>query len=111
VRNAGARLTSDALRSLALATHLLGVTRILVVIHTDCAMGCTTDEEVRERVRASDPDAAAALDGVELFTTADPRDTLRSAVEELRSSRLVAPGVTVGGFQYDVHTGLLERLV
>ncbi|NDB82751.1 MAG: carbonic anhydrase, partial [Alphaproteobacteria bacterium] len=38
LRNAGARVTEDVLRTLVLATHLLGVKRVLVMPHTDCAM-------------------------------------------------------------------------
>ncbi|MEI8149648.1 MAG: carbonic anhydrase, partial [Actinomycetes bacterium] len=36
LRNAGARVTEDVLRTLVLATHLLGVNRVLVMPHTDC---------------------------------------------------------------------------
>ncbi|MGA1763657.1 MAG: carbonic anhydrase, partial [Ilumatobacteraceae bacterium] len=36
LRNAGARVTEDVLRTLVLATHLLGVERVLVMPHTDC---------------------------------------------------------------------------
>ena len=35
LRNAGARVTEDVLRTLVLATYLLGVKRILVMPHTD----------------------------------------------------------------------------
>ena len=43
LRNAGARVTDDVLRTLVLATHLLGVNRVLVMPHTDCRMA-STDE-------------------------------------------------------------------
>jgi carbonic anhydrase len=38
LRNAGARITEDVLRTLVLATHLLNVSRVLVMPHTDCKM-------------------------------------------------------------------------
>ena len=38
LRNAGARVTEDVLRTLILATNLLNVTRVLVMPHTDCKM-------------------------------------------------------------------------
>ena len=38
LRNAGARVTEDVIRTLVLATYLLSVERILVMPHTDCAM-------------------------------------------------------------------------
>ena len=53
MRNAGARVTEDALRSLVLATNLLGVDRICVVAHTDCAMSKTTDAELQARIGAA----------------------------------------------------------
>ena len=52
LRNAGARVTQDVLRTLALASYLLEVNRILVMPHTDCRMAkdprkpCT---EIQER--------------------------------------------------------------
>ena len=39
LRNAGARVTEDVLRTLILATHLLNVDRVLVMPHTDCKIG------------------------------------------------------------------------
>ena len=41
LRNAGARVTDDVLRTLVLATHLLDVDRIIVMPHTDCRMAIT----------------------------------------------------------------------
>src|SRR5215210_3598807 len=38
LRNAGARVTDDALRTLVLASYLLGVDRAMVVAHTHCRM-------------------------------------------------------------------------
>ncbi|NDD00289.1 carbonic anhydrase, partial [bacterium] len=38
LRNAGARVTEDVLRTLILATYLLSVERVLVMPHTDCRM-------------------------------------------------------------------------
>ena len=34
LRNAGARVTDDVLRTLVLATYLLGVQRILIILHS-----------------------------------------------------------------------------
>src|SRR6188472_3830558 len=52
IRNAGARVTDDALRSLVLAVNLLGVDRVCVVQHTDCAMAGRTDSEIRDQIHA-----------------------------------------------------------
>jgi hypothetical protein len=49
LRNAGARVTDDVLRTLVLATYLLGVRRVMVITHTDCRM-TGTEEEVHAAV-------------------------------------------------------------
>ena len=43
LRNAGARVTDDVERGLALAAAALGVTRIAVVQHTDCKLTAASD--------------------------------------------------------------------
>src|SRR5689334_4029986 len=47
IRNAGGRVTEDVLRSLALATHVLGVDRVVVMQHTKCGLTGVTDDELR----------------------------------------------------------------
>lgn len=46
LRNAGARVTEDIIRTLVLATYLLGVDRILVMPHTDCKMATGGEDEI-----------------------------------------------------------------
>jgi carbonic anhydrase len=104
-RNAGARVTDDVLRSLALATALLGVVRIAVVQHTDCALGKATDDVLRARVaEASGGDAR----GWEPLAFADQEATLRADLARVTASPLIPSGVVVGGFVYDVGTGELR---
>lgn len=109
VRNAGARVTDDALRSLVLATNLLNVRRIMVVVHTDCAMAKTTDEALREELAHRYP--AARLDDFPFHAMPDPHAALLSDVERLRGCGLLPPGTEVAGFEYDVRSGALRQLV
>jgi carbonic anhydrase len=44
IRTAGGRVTEDALRSLALSCHLLGVTRVAVITHTRCGLHDPEDQ-------------------------------------------------------------------
>lgn len=62
LRTAGARVTDDVLRSLVLAHQLLGVERVMVLVHTDCAMATTEAELHRDvqRIRTS-PDLPAGM--------------------------------------------------
>ena len=50
LRNAGARVTDDVLRTLVLATWLLDVKRVLVMPHTDCKMASGSEAEIHEAI-------------------------------------------------------------
>uniref|UniRef100_UPI00035F9E49 beta-class carbonic anhydrase n=1 Tax=Nocardiopsis lucentensis TaxID=53441 RepID=UPI00035F9E49 len=45
LRNAGARVTDDTLRTLVLAVYLLGVERVLVLPHTRCRMASVPGDD------------------------------------------------------------------
>ncbi|RKS75619.1 carbonic anhydrase [Motilibacter peucedani] len=108
LRNAGARVTEDVLRTLVLAVHLLGVERILVVPHTRCRMSAEDEGKVHEAIFA-----ASGIDtrSLELRPSPDVRGALRGDVQRIVSSPYVPDSVAVGGAVYDVDTGLLERVV
>ncbi|WP_030485791.1 beta-class carbonic anhydrase [Nocardioides aequoreus] len=107
-RNPGGRVTPQALEALVLGVHLLKVQRILVVPHTRCAMASASQEELRDRVSASaGTDATWQTFGV----VADQRAALEHDVRSVRSHPLIPDTVPVGGFLYDVDTGLLDQLV
>jgi len=104
VRNAGARVTDDALRSLVLAVNLLGVTRVCVVQHTHCAMVESTEDEIRARIEAA---RGVDASGWDFLAAPDQLATLRHDIEVLRACPLVPPDLEVGGFIFDVHSGAL----
>jgi carbonic anhydrase len=105
LRNAGARVTGDVLRSLVLASHLLGVNRVMIVAHTDCRM-TGTDEDVRAELHDAGAPDTRELD---FLMTEDQAATVRSDVQLLRESPYLAH-LRVGGFRYDVETGRLSQL-
>ena len=107
-RNPGGRVTMNALEALVLGVHLLGVKRILVVPHTRCAMASHSEQELRERVGAS---AGQDASWQGFHVVHDQRAALLADVRAVRSHPLIPDTVAVGGFLYDVDTGLLERLV
>lgn len=104
LRNAGARVTPDVLRTLVLAVYLLDVTRVLVVAHTDCAMSKVTDEDVHARILERGIDTRS----LEFQTTADQTATLAEDVQRIHSSPYLPADLSVLGCVYDVATGLIE---
>jgi carbonic anhydrase len=107
LRNAGARVTSDVLRTLALATHLLGVNRVLVMPHTDCRMASSDEAGIHESIREKSGLDTRSLD---FQTTSDQIASLRKDVIRVEANPYLAQGVRVMGAIYDVKSGLLTPI-
>lgn len=105
-RNPGGRVTEAALEAIVLGVHLLNVQRVLVIPHTRCAVASNSEETLRERVTAS-----AGVDATwqRFHVIEDQVATLGLDVHRVASHPLVPDTVKVGGFIYDVDTGLLEQ--
>ena len=105
LRNAGARVTEDVLRTLVLATYLLNVNRILVLPHTDCKMAENDEADFH---RIIDEKYGVNTSSLEFRTTKDQRAALASDLNRIRSYPLLREGVSVAGGIYDVKTGAIE---
>jgi carbonic anhydrase len=105
-RNPGGRVTSAALEALVLGVHLLGVERVLVVPHTRCAMTANSEADLRARIGES---AGVDASWQRFHVIADQVAALEEDVQKVRSHPLIPDTVKVGGFVYDVDTGLLEQ--
>jgi carbonic anhydrase len=102
LRNAGARVTEDVLRTLVLATYLLGVQRILIMPHTNCRMAQVDDVEIHREI---DTKYGIDTSEIEFKTVPDQRQALIEDVQKVRNYRLLNKDVVVGGAIYDVATG------
>jgi carbonic anhydrase len=106
LRNAGARVTDDVLRTLVLARYLLGVERVMVVAHTRCRMSGGSEEDVHEAIHeAGGPDTRS----ISFLTTDDQENALRADVQRVRSWPYLHD-VVVGGFVYDLADGRLRQV-
>jgi carbonic anhydrase len=104
IRNAGARITDDALRSLILAANLLDVTRVALVQHTDCAVVGTPEDEMHKKVEAA---TGTSAEGWDFGADADQAATLKADLEKIKSCALLPDDLEVAGFVFDVRTGAL----
>lgn len=108
LRNPGGRVTDQVLVALVLGVHLLGVRRVLVVQHTRCAMAQSSEDDVKTRLtELSGRDASWMTVGV----IPDQEQSIRAEVTKARAHPLISGEVSVGGFLYDVDTGLLRQVV
>jgi carbonic anhydrase len=105
-RNPGGRVTEQALEALVLGVHMLSVERILVIPHTRCAMNAQSERELRQQITES---AGVSADWQMFSVVTDQLAALEDDIQAVRSHPLIPATVKVGGFMYDVDTGLLEQ--
>jgi carbonic anhydrase len=107
IRNAGARVTDDVMRSLVVAAARLGVRRVAVIQHTDCGVVGVTNLAVADKVlEVTGHDPA----GMDFGCFDDQRAALLEDVKRLASSHLLPAGTVACGFLYDVKTGELTQV-
>ena len=107
LRNAGARVTDDVLRTLVLATYLLGVKRVLVMPHTDCRMANNNEAEIHAMI---DNQHGVDTRSIEFRTVDDQQSALIGDVTRIRTFPLLPKDLVVVGAIYDVATGLLNTV-
>jgi len=107
LRNPGGRVSDQVLVALVLGANLLGVERVLVVQHTRCAMASGSEAQLRDRVSAA---SGADASWMTFRVITDQRRDIADEVAKVRAHPLLAERVAVGGFLYDVDTGLLEQI-
>ena len=104
LRNAGARITTDVIRSLIKSINQLEVERVVVMHHTDCGAAKIRIDGLRAAVTAAtgnDPE------GLEFHLIDDPEQALAEDIEAVRSCPYLPVGTAVAGMVYDVHTGVV----
>ena len=102
LRNAGARVTEDVLRTLVLATYLLGVKKILVMPHTNCRMASAEEADIHEYI---EKEYGVDTRSLEFRTVSDQEAALAIDVNRIRAYPFLNKDVVVGGAIYDVATG------
>ena len=102
IRNAGAIVTDDVVRSLIASTQMLAVDRVQVMMHNDCGMQGLTQRVVEEQLGPVPYDFGG-------FVSLE--DELRSGVERLRAEPLIDAPKGISGYVYDIATGELRLVV
>ena len=106
IRNAGAVVTDDALRSLAISQNLLGTEEIVLIGHTDCGMQTLSDDEFADRLESET--GRRPKWRAHAFSELD--QAIRDGIERIRESPFVPRTDGVRGFVYEMETGRLREV-
>lgn len=106
IRVAGARVTPDVLRSLALSTHALGTRSVAVIGHTDCGL-CDTDGSLVARLSTLMGHPPQQRDWFE-FTDVD--EAVRGDCDLLLRWPDRPEGFRVAGYVLDVTSGRIAEV-
>lgn len=101
IRNAGARVTEDVLRSLALGSHVLGVHTVVVMQHTDCGVAGTSNAALQDRTGAQ----------IDFLPISDHAEALVEDADRILSVPWLDAIRITAGFLYDVDSGFAKEVV
>lgn len=107
LRNAGARVTDDVLRTLVLASYLLNVSRVLVMPHTSCKMASATEDEIHQVIL---DEYGVDTRSIEVRVVEDQVEALGRDVTRIRAYPFLPKDLVVAGAIYDVHTGKIQPI-
>ena len=122
IRNAGARASDDAIRSLVISYKLLGTKEWFVIHHSNCGMEFFTDVAMRDLLSKSLETAALGSEGfydvgegpgsnegayIDWLTISDRNKAVIEDVQRIRRHPLVHSNIPIHGYVYEVETGKL----
>jgi carbonic anhydrase len=125
IRNAGGRVSDDAIRSLVISHKLLGTDEWFVIHHTDCGMQTFTGQVMTSLLEKSLDTARVDASGwhdvgrgpgssegeyIDWLTIDDGEKSVVRDVRRLRSLPLVPGYIPIHGYIYDVKTGRLVEV-
>ncbi len=108
IRNAGGRVSEDAIRSLVISERLPGTEEVVVIHHTDCGMLTFENEDLVAKIKE---DLGVNAADHEFLPFKDLEQSVRDDVEALRNSELIPDDIQVAGAIYDVQSSELREVV
>lgn len=128
IRNAGGRVTDDAIRSLIISYKLLGTKDWFIIQHTDCGLSKINDKEIANLLEI-DLETSTLENGnwksnknskseagsnyghkIKWYTFLNLKESILEDLEKIKNHPLIPKNINIYGFIYDVKTGRLEPL-
>ncbi len=108
IRNAGAIVTEDVVRSLLISHYMLGTQEFMIIGHTDCGLLTFRDEDLRRKLREISGTSALAPASFHAFSNLE--ESVGEQVQKVKSHPWIPGHISVRGFVYDVKTGKLSEV-
>lgn len=108
IRNAGAIVTEDVVRSLLISHYMLGTQEFMIIGHTDCGLLTFQDDDLRRKLR--EINGTSALSPASFHAFSNLEESINEQVQKVRSHPWIPDSIPVRGFVYDVKTGKLREV-
>ena len=131
IRNAGGRVTDDAIRSLVVSHKLLGTIEWILIQHTDCGMQKISDETIAKLLE--DDLETASFDGkswsnnnnarsenskpgskeghkINWYTFSSLKQSMTEDLKIIKNHSLIPSNIKIHGFIYEVSSGKLIKI-
>lgn len=106
IRNAGGRASTDALRALAISQAVMHTREVMLIHHTDCALGRFSQAQLNEHISAASGHHFAE----ELGCFSDPMAAIAEDLDRLSECPYLAARDKIRGFMYDLSSNLLTEV-
>jgi carbonic anhydrase len=106
LRNAGAAVTDDIIRSVAISQRKLGSRVVFLMAHTGCGMATFSDDDFVGELATE----TGQQPQWRPRTFTDPADHVREGMAALRGSPFLHPDTTVRGFVIDLKSGSVDEV-
>ncbi|MCP4726484.1 MAG: carbonic anhydrase [bacterium] len=107
MRNAGATVTMDAIRSFLVAHYKLKCKEFMIIGHTDCGMTSFKSEEFKKELEGET--GVLPTRPTHFHTFDDVAKNIIEGIQQVKSHPWI-PDIPVRGFIYDVHSGKLVEV-
>ncbi|TME56821.1 MAG: carbonic anhydrase [Chloroflexi bacterium] len=106
IRNAGGRASTDTVRALAISQAVMHTREVMVIHHTECALGRFSQAQLDEQISAASGHHFAE----ELGCFTDPIGAIAEDLERLRACPYLPARDKIRGFMYDLASNLLTEV-
>jgi carbonic anhydrase len=107
IRNAGGRASDDALKALAISQAVMKTREVMVMHHTECALGRFNQAQLAEQISA----AAGHHFDEDLDSFTDPIAAVVEDLERLRLSPYLPHRDKIRGFIYDLAANTVTEVI